>query len=86
MYERQYRGDKASWFSYLSLSPRAFRDTAQLPCFILPPTRTARFFDREDAIEKIEKHFQDSSSISSYARWPSLVWEGSVRATLPCDI
>jgi hypothetical protein len=62
MYERQYRGDRASWFSYLSLSPRAFRDTALLPCFVLPPTQTARFFNREDVIEKIEKHIQDGGS------------------------
>ncbi|KFY18119.1 hypothetical protein V492_00130 [Pseudogymnoascus sp. VKM F-4246] len=65
MYQRQYQGDMASWFSYLSLSPRAFRDTAQLPCFVLPPIRTARFFDRDDVIEKVEKHFQDGESTSS---------------------
>lgn len=52
----------ASWFSYLSLSPGASRDTAQLPCFVLPSIRTARFFDRDDIIEKIEKHFQDCDS------------------------
>lgn len=65
MYQRQYRGDMTSWFSYLSLSSRAFRDTAELPCFVLPPTRAARFFDRDDVIEKIEKHFQDGDSTSS---------------------
>lgn len=65
MYQRQYRSDMASWFSYLFLSSRAFRDTAQLPCFVLPLTRTARFFDRDDVIEKVEKHFQDSDSNSS---------------------
>src|SRR3954454_19596566 len=64
MNERQYRGDKASWFSYLSLSPRVFRDTVLLPCFVLPPAQTARFFNREDVIEKIEKHFQDGGSTS----------------------
>lgn len=62
MYQRQYRGDMASWFS---LSPRAFQDTAKLPCFVLPSTRSARFFDRDDVIEKIEKHFQDDDSTSS---------------------
>ena len=55
----------ASWFSYLSLSPRASRDKAELPCFVLPSTWTARFFDRDDVIEKIEKHFQDGDSTSS---------------------
>lgn len=65
MYQRQYRGDMASWFSYLSLSPRAFQDTAKLPCFVLPAARSARFFDRDDVIEKIEKHFQDGDSTSS---------------------
>ncbi|KAM5347078.1 hypothetical protein ACJ41O_010083 [Fusarium nematophilum] len=65
IYQRQYQGDMASWASYLSLSPRTTQDTAQLPCFILPPTRTARFFDRDDVIEKIEEHFQSGDSASS---------------------
>lgn len=30
MYQRQYRGDMASWFSLFSYSPRAFQDTATL--------------------------------------------------------
>lgn len=64
MYQRQHRGDMASWVSYLSLSSRAFQDTAELPCFVLPPARTARFFNRDDVIEKIEKHFQDGDSTS----------------------
>jgi Cdc6-like AAA superfamily ATPase len=55
----------ASWFSYLSLSPGASRDTAQLPCFVLPSVQTARFFDRDDVVEKIERHFQDGDSSSS---------------------
>lgn len=55
----------ASWFSYLSLSPGASRDTAQLPCYVLPSVQTARFFDRDDIIEKIEKHFQDCDSAST---------------------
>lgn len=55
----------SSWFSYLSLSSRAFRDTAELPCFVLPSTGAPRFFDRDDVIEKIEKHFQDGDSTSS---------------------
>ena len=54
-----------SWFSYLSLSPHAFRDTAKLPCFVLPPKWTTRFFDRDDVIEKVEKHFQNGNSTSS---------------------
>ena len=65
MYQRHHRSDMASWFSYLSLSPRAFQDTATLPCFVLPPTKSARFFDRDDIIEKIEKHFQGGDSASS---------------------
>jgi len=52
----------ASWLSSLSLSPRSFRDVAQLPCSILPPARTARFFDRDDIIENIEKHFENRTS------------------------
>lgn len=55
----------ASWLSYLSLSSRTFQDTAQLPCFVVPTTQTARFFDRDDVIEKVEKHFQDGNSTSS---------------------
>lgn len=38
------------------------RDTAQLPCYVLPPIRTTRFFDRDDVIEKIDSHFRDSDS------------------------
>lgn len=64
MYQRQYHGDMASWFSYLSLSPRPFQDTARLPCFVLPPIRTTRFFDRDDVIEKIDKNLQDGDSTS----------------------
>ncbi|KAJ6158982.1 hypothetical protein N7485_011808 [Penicillium canescens] len=64
IYQRRYKGDMASWFSYLSLSPGASRDTAQLPCFVLPSVQTARFFDRDDVVEKIEKHFQDGDSTS----------------------
>ena len=64
IYQRQYRSDTASWFSYLSLSPRASRDSAHLPCFVLPPIRTSRFFDREDVIEKIETHFNDDGATS----------------------
>ncbi|KAE8374544.1 hypothetical protein BDV26DRAFT_284216 [Aspergillus bertholletiae] len=65
MYRRQYQGDIASWNSYLSLAPHTPRDKAQLPCFVLPPIRTARFFDRDDVIEEVESHFQDGKSTSS---------------------
>ncbi|PKY07762.1 hypothetical protein P168DRAFT_322995 [Aspergillus campestris IBT 28561] len=64
MYQRQYQGDMASWFSYLSLTPRVFRDMAHLPCFVLPPIRTARFFNRDEVIEKIEQYFQDTDATS----------------------
>lgn len=62
IYQRQYQGDLSSWLSYLSLSPHASRDTAQLPCYVLPPIQTARFFDRDDVIEKIDSHFRNSDS------------------------
>ena len=32
-------------------------DPAKLPCVILPPIRTSRFFDRTDVVQKIEDHF-----------------------------
>ncbi|KAA8645136.1 uncharacterized protein ATNIH1004_009353 [Aspergillus tanneri] len=62
IYQRQYQGDLSSWLSYLSLSPHVSRDTTQLPCYVLPPIRTTRFFDRNDVIEKIDGHFRDSDS------------------------
>lgn len=65
IYQRQYKSDMASWVSYLSLSPGASRDTAQLPCFVLPSIRTTRFFDRDDVIEKIDKHFEEDDSTPS---------------------
>lgn len=78
MYERQHRGDKASLLSYLSLAPHMFRDTAILPCFMLPPTQTARFFDRNDVMEKIEEHFQNDGSSSSALRSFALYGMGGV--------
>ena len=65
IYQRQYRGDMASWLSYLSLSPRASHDTAQLPCFVLPTRQTTRFFNRDEVIEKIEQHLGNRESTSS---------------------
>lgn len=62
IYQRQYQGDLSSWLSYLSLAPHVSRDTAQIPCYVLPPIRTARFFDRDDVIEKIDSHFKDGNS------------------------
>lgn len=38
------------------------RDTAQLPYYVLPPIQIIKFFDRDDVIEKIESHFNDSNS------------------------
>ncbi|RJE17231.1 NB-ARC domain protein, partial [Aspergillus sclerotialis] len=64
IYQRQYRVTCLRDYR-ISLSPRSFRDTAQLPCFVVPPTQTARFFDRDDVIEKVEKHLQDGDPTSS---------------------
>lgn len=58
--ERKHFGrtdDTARVQSTLSL-PRQFsqlEEQAKLPCVILPPIRTSRFFDRADVTEKIEE-------------------------------
>ncbi len=59
---QQHSRDTAASFPTLSLTPRAFDDTAHLPCFILPLGRTSRFFDRDDVIESINRHFQDGKT------------------------
>ncbi|KAK2766901.1 hypothetical protein FQN54_006215 [Arachnomyces sp. PD_36] len=65
MYQRHFHGDMASSFLYASPQPGASRDTALLPCFVLPPSRTSRFFGREDVIEKLGKHFQEGDPAPS---------------------
>lgn len=78
MYQRQYPGDMTSWSSYLSHPSRASRDMAQVPCFVLPPTRTTRFFDRDDVIEKLENHFQGGDDSISSLRSLALYGMGGV--------
>lgn len=62
---RQYQGDLSSWLSYLSFSPHVSRDTAQLPCYVLPPIRMISFFNRDVVIEKIESHFNNGNSTAA---------------------
>lgn len=52
----------AYYFSSPSSSPCVSHDSVQQPCFTPTPTHTARFVDGDDAIGKVEKHFQDSDS------------------------
>lgn len=42
--------------------PCLSNEQARLPCVILPSTRTSRFFDRIDVIEKMEAHFNETGS------------------------
>lgn len=47
-------------------------ETAKLPCFVLPPTRTSRFFDRSDVMRHMEEHFgkvDPNQSFRSLALW-----------------
>lgn len=54
-----------SWlYSIMSLSPRSWNDEATLPCIMLPPARGSKFFDRDDIIEKIDKHFRRTGSVA----------------------
>ncbi|KAK1699798.1 hypothetical protein BDP55DRAFT_723440 [Colletotrichum godetiae] len=47
---------QAAQLSFLSRSPRSFVDSAKLPCLVLPPASTNRFFNRDEVIEEyIEK-------------------------------
>jgi Cdc6-like AAA superfamily ATPase len=53
------QADNVTWlYSVLSLSPRSWHDEASLPCVMLPPARSSKFFDREDIIVKVEDHFK----------------------------
>lgn len=44
------------------ISPRSFRDVAQLPCFVLPLARGSHFFDRDDVIDEIERRIEVENS------------------------
>ncbi len=61
-----HHGNKSNdmtWlYSMMSLNPRSWKDQATLPCIMLPPSRSSRFFDRDDVIDEIEKHFDERSS------------------------
>ncbi|KAK3379097.1 hypothetical protein B0T24DRAFT_610704 [Lasiosphaeria ovina] len=49
--------DNVSWlYSYLTLGSRP--DEADVPCNMTPPTKNSRFFDRDDVIDDIDKHYQ----------------------------
>lgn len=57
------KGDDMTWlYSMMSLNPRSWMDQAALPCIMLPPSRTSKFFDRDDVVDKIEDHFQKRST------------------------
>ncbi|MCJ1385774.1 hypothetical protein MMC17_008898 [Xylographa soralifera] len=57
---------------FLSLSSETFSDQAKLPCVILPPAKTARFYDRDNIIARIDSHFETDSNpaeLRSLALW-----------------
>ncbi|KXH65594.1 hypothetical protein CSAL01_03236 [Colletotrichum salicis] len=49
----------AAQLSFLSRSPRSFVDSAKLPCFVLPPATTNRFFNRDEVIQEIDDQFDE---------------------------
>lgn len=51
-------------YSMMSLTPRSWRDEATLPCVMIPSTRTPRFFNRDDVIDRIKDHFSRHSTQS----------------------
>ncbi|RMJ08393.1 hypothetical protein CDV36_011978 [Fusarium kuroshium] len=53
--------NKAWLYSLMSPSPRTWKDDATLPCVMLPPARNAKFFNRDEVINRIEKHFNQPS-------------------------
>ncbi|CAM1508596.1 Fc.00g054440.m01.CDS01 [Cosmosporella sp. VM-42] len=58
-----HRSSDMTWlYSMMSLTPRSWKDDATLPCVMLPPSRNAKFFNREDVIDRIEEHFNRASS------------------------
>ncbi|KAK0737879.1 hypothetical protein B0T18DRAFT_236139 [Schizothecium vesticola] len=52
-------------------------DPAKLPCVVLPSIRTSRFFDRDDLIREIERHFGESPPGTSFVS-PALHGLGEV--------
>jgi hypothetical protein len=65
MSQQGNRGNDLPWlYSMMSLNPRSWKDQATLPCIMLPPSRTSKFFDRDDVIDKIEDCLNQRSSQS----------------------
>jgi Cdc6-like AAA superfamily ATPase len=63
MSQQGNRGNDLPWlYSMISLNPRSLKDQATLPCIILPPSRSSKFFNRDDVVDKIENHFSQRSS------------------------
>ena len=83
IYQRQYQGDLSSWLPCLSLSPHASRGTTQLPCYVLPPIQTIRFFDRDDVIRRSIVTSEIVIQLRRCARWHSIAWEEFGKATSP---
>jgi hypothetical protein len=58
--------------SFLKLSANSVGEEAKLRCVLLPPLRSAKFFNREEIIEQIERHFArlgDDDDFRSLALW-----------------
>jgi hypothetical protein len=50
--------DLACLYSMMSLNPRSWNGQAMLRCIMLLPSRSSKFFNRDDVVDKTENHFR----------------------------
>lgn len=53
------RFSEDNWQPFAILALQNFSEEASLPCVNLPVARNARFYDRDNIVERIDAHFDD---------------------------